>query len=308
VVHRTDRALFLSPVQTVSTKFERFQENLMGGHHSSKASVSDIVGVMEHLAPSDLAEEWDNCGLQVGSQHWPVRKIWVALDPLPDVVRAATQAKVDLLITHHPLFLHPLRTIDVDTTAGQVIEAALKSQMALYCAHTNLDSALNGVNHVLAEAIGMRRSIPMVALEGADEFQNGRPGTGMGRVGDLGEPITLDQLAQDVKSRLNLQAVKVAGDLRQLVHRVAICSGSGSSLLDVFLDTDAQVYISGDMRYHDARRVEHAERGLIDVSHFSSEHLVLAPLVEQLRVALQSAGWQVQVEACGLERDPFVII
>jgi GTP cyclohydrolase I len=278
----------------------------MGGHLSSKACVSDIVGVMEHLAPPDLAEEWDNCGLQVGSQRWPVRKIWVALDPLPDVVRAATQADVDLLITHHPLFLHPLPTIDVDTTAGQVIETALRAQMALYCAHTNLDSAFNGVNHVLAEAIGMQHCVPMVTPEGPDDSRSGQTGTGMGRVGDLTEPVTLDQLARNVKSRLKLQAVKVAGDLRQLVHRVAICSGSGSSLLDVFFDTDAQAYISGDMRYHDARRVEHAERGLIDVSHFSSEHLVLAPLVEQLRLALQSAGWQVQVEACGLERDPFV--
>ena len=277
----------------------------MNGQQTSSVRVSDIVGVMERLAPLDLAEEWDNCGLHVGSLRWPVKNIWVALDPLPSVVRAAAQERVDLLITHHPLFLRPLRVIDVDTAVGKVVETALAARMAVYCAHTNLDSAEEGVNHILADALGLRALVPMVASEAraCDKNTHGCPG--MGRVGVLDGPVTLAQLARQVKTRLNLAFVKVAGDPRQVVHRVAVCSGGGSSLLEEFLHTEAEVYVSGDMRYHDARRVEDAGRALIDVGHFSSEHLVVAPLVEKLRRAAHNARWPVQVAACELERDPF---
>jgi putative NIF3 family GTP cyclohydrolase 1 type 2 len=84
-----------------------------------------------------------------------------------------------------------------------------------------------------------------------------------------------------------------------------VCSGSGSGLLAEFFKTQAEVYISGDLRYHDARAVEDAGRALIDVGHFASEHLVIGPLVTQLREAVTLVGLQVKIEACDLERDPF---
>lgn len=279
----------------------------MTARHPGNVCVADIIGIMEHLAPPRLAEEWDNCGLQVGSTQWPVHHIWVALDPLPAVVRSAAQAQVDLLITHHPLIMRPLHVIDADTLAGQVIETALTARMAVYSAHTNLDSAKDGVNDVLARTIGLAQLAPMVP----SAPQEGDPGecsdSGMGRVGVLEAPLTLADLADEVKRRLDLPVIKIAGDPCLLVHRVAVCSGSGSSLLDAFLDTTAEVYVSGDMRYHDARRVEDAGRALIDVGHFPSEQLVIPPLVERLRQAVQKAGWRVQVAFSELERDPFVM-
>ncbi|KJS29381.1 MAG: hypothetical protein VR64_21130 [Desulfatitalea sp. BRH_c12] len=268
------------------------------------ACVADIIQAMEYLAPPCLAEEWDNCGLQVGSRQWAVRRIWIALDPLTSVVQAAATEKIDMVITHHPLFFQPLRTIDADTPVGRIIETALSARMALYAAHTNLDSAFQGVNDVLAQAIGLRDLRPMIPAECATHKKNDQP-EGLGRVGRLGEPVSLAALAEQIKTRLKLPVVKVAGDLSRIVEYVAVCSGSGGSLLETFLDMPAQVYVSGDLRYHDARSVEDADRGLIDIGHFCSEHIVLDPLAERLRDLAREKGWRVSIETCPLERDPF---
>ncbi len=267
------------------------------------AQVSDIIQLIEGIAPSFLAEDWDNCGLQVGSAKWTVEKIWVALDPLHDVVQSAASQNVDMIITHHPLIFNPLRTIDVETSVGKVIETLLDAKIALYSAHTNLDSAGQGVNEVLARKIGLRELMPMLPYADADDGDM----FGMGRVGTLAKKTPLLKLAQHIKAALNVPCIKIVGDPEMEVHQVAVCSGSGSSLLDDFFRTGAQVYISGDLRYHDARRVEDESRALIDIGHFNSEILIVEPLVEQLKLAMQTGQYQVSIEPCKLEKDPFLV-
>ncbi len=265
----------------------------------------DIVSVVEDLAPPALAEQWDNCGLQVGSLQWPVKKVWIALDPLLEVVRAAAGQKVDLLVTHHPLLFKPLRSIDVETPVGKIVETALTARMAIYSAHTNLDSASEGLNHIFAGLIGLHDLVPMVPSDASEAGRQGGATAGMGRLGRLAQPLTLAELAHRIRIRFKLPAVKIVGEPESMVDRVAVCSGSGSSLLDAFLDSDAQVYLTGDLRYHDARRVEDDGRAMIDVGHFASEHIFIDPLVAHLRQAARHAGWSVDIEPCRIERDPF---
>ena len=274
-------------------------------------TVGDIIKQVEGLAPAELAEPWDNVGLQVGSREWPVARVWVALDPLPQVVAAACRAAVDLLITHHPLIFKPLKSIDCTTPAGDIIHSALRHHLAIFSAHTNLDSAAGGVNDTLAQNIGL---INLRALQQDDRGERGRRGSdepvvqGLGRTGDLPHETTLAALARELKQRLDLEAVAIAGDPTLPVSRVALCSGSGASLLGDFFASNAQVYISGDMRYHDARDVETAGRGLIDIGHFASEHLVVDVLAEKLTDVLNKSGADIAVEACRLEKDPFKTI
>lgn len=131
---------------------------------------------------------------------------------------------------------------------------------------------------------------------------------GMGRIGRLPSEITLETLARQIQSKLGLAAIKMTGHPEMLVQDVAVCSGSGSSLIDTFLASRAQVFVSGDLRYHDARKVEDARRALIDIGHFSSEHLIINPLVDRLNSEVKSRGWQVVVEPCPLECDPFIYL
>ena len=106
---------------------------------------------------------------------------------------------------------------------------------------------------------------------------------------------------------MGLKSIRVAGNKDLVVDRVAICSGSGSSLLAPFFSSKAQVFVSGDFRYHDARDAEALNRGLIDIGHFASEHLILDVLVDRINEKLAERRMDVQVKACEMESDPFIL-
>ncbi len=369
-------------------------------------TVADIIRRMEKLAPTGLAEKWDNVGLQVGQMSWSVDRVSVALDPLPQVVDAACASHTDLLITHHPLTLSPYKTIDFDTPLGAIIQQAAQNHLAIFTAHTNLDSARGGLNDLLASRLSLKNPTRLLPAETSDDcklvvyvpieyeqtvlralfeagagtiggytscsFRNRGTGTfkpgpdaqpysgargtlsqadevrieaivqkrqltqviahvrqhhpyetmaydvyplvsieapeGLGCIGEFENPIELEPLAVKVKAMMGLPAVKLAGRPDLKVKRAAVCSGSGASLLPLFLAADAQVFISGDWRYHDARQVEASGRGLIDIGHFASEHIVVKDLARRLQAELEDAGLPVIVDACDLEKDPFHIL
>ncbi|MGD8364163.1 MAG: Nif3-like dinuclear metal center hexameric protein, partial [Desulfobacterales bacterium] len=129
---------------------------------------------------------------------------------------------------------------------------------------------------------------------------------GIGRVGDLAETSDLKSLALEVKQSFGVETLRVAGDPGMSVKRVAVCTGSGTSLVRGFLNSSADVFVSGDLRYHDARDAEAARRGLIDVGHFASEHIIVAALTERLQKSVVAAGFDTIIRACGLEKEPFL--
>jgi len=266
--------------------------------------LADILRVLEKMAPPHLAEEWDNAGLQVGDPGREVESVWVALDPSPDVVAAACRKGVGLLVTHHPLIFRPLKQIDTRTPLGAVIEKALRHRLAVYAMHTNLDAAAAGLNDMLAERLGVQRRKPLIGREDTGS----RPGPGIGRSGVLPARIRLGELALEVKRRLNIETVRIAGDASRPVKRVALSTGSGGSLLPHFLSSTAEVFITGDLRYHDGRDIEAAQRGAIDIGHFHSEHLMTAAVALRLRRALHRHRATIRVEACSIEKDPFQIV
>lgn len=116
---------------------------------------AQIFNVMEKWAPKAFAYDWDNIGLQVGSNNKPVKKIMVTLDVLESVVDEAIENKVDLIIAHHPLLFEPLKQINVDSWRGRMIRKLIQHDITVYAAHTNLDVAKGGVNDLLADLIGL---------------------------------------------------------------------------------------------------------------------------------------------------------
>ncbi len=273
------------------------------------ATVAKIIKIMDRLAPPRLAEEWDNVGLQIGDPRLPVRRIWVSLDPSLEVVKAACENNVDLLITHHPLIFRPLKTIDFNTAGGAIIQMAANHQLAIFSAHTNLDIVRDGVNDVLAQRLGIQQlTILQPVHAGEQSKEDDQTEHGIGRIGSLAKSGNLKSLVSMVKNKLKLDFVKVAGKLEMSVSRVAICSGSGSSLMDAFMASDAEVFISGDIHYHDARDAESANRGIIDIGHFPSEHLMVEALADYLKKLMAREDLKIKVEPCTLEADPFIYL
>ncbi len=271
-------------------------------------TLSDIIDILDRLVPPLLAEEWDNSGLQLGDLNRPVEKIWVALDPTLQVVQAACDQQVDLLITHHPLIFKPLKSIEFHTPIGAVINLAIRHDLAIFAAHTNLDSVPGGLNDILALRFGLKDLKPLapgpgIELPGAPENK-----AGIGRVGTFDTAMDLKSLARSIKKEMKLKSIKFAGDPKLLVKKAAVCTGSGSSLLKEFFASGAQVYISGDMRYHDARDVEATNLGVIDIGHFSSESFVALDFAALLQDQFEDRRISVAVEACGIEKDPFEVL
>jgi dinuclear metal center YbgI/SA1388 family protein len=292
-----------------------FKRTVMG------TTVADIVKIMNRLAPPWLAEEWDNVGLQIGDLQWPVRSIWTTLDPTLEVIKAACSEDVDLLIAHHPLFFRPIKSIDFHSPSGSIIQAASQHQLAIFSAHTNLDVVRNGVNDVLARRLGLKKIEILQPhkveqrFKKNDDMAHDIPPVvdseiehGIGRIGFLSKARSLTSLALTVKEKLNLNFVKVAGNPELKISQVAICSGSGSNLMKAFLASNAQVYISGDIHYHDARDAESAYRAIIDIGHFASEHLIVEALAQQLATIFVEAGIKAKIKPCTIEKDPFSIL
>jgi dinuclear metal center YbgI/SA1388 family protein len=266
--------------------------------------LADIINVLDEMAPPALAEAWDNVGLQIGDARRRVGSVWVALDPGPDVVAAACRAQVDLLVTHHPLFFRPLQRIATDTPLGAAVEQALRHGLAVYSLHTNLDTVADGLNDLLAHRLGLRRLRSLVRTR---DTTDRRP-QGIGRVGTLARAMRLGDLAREVKQRLGAAAVRMAGDPGLRVQCVALATGSGGSVVGDFLKSEAQAFISGDLRYHEVRDIEYARRGAVDVGHFHSEHLMAEAIAQRLRRAFGRRRPRLQVQVCPLEKDPFAVV
>lgn len=280
-----------------------------------QATVAQIIKIMDRLVPPWLAEEWDNVGLQIGNPQRAARRIWVALDPGSDVIEDACKKKVDLLITHHPLIFRPLKSIDFATPGGSLIQMAAQHHLAIFSAHTNFDIVSDGVNDILARRLGLKHleilqpvKVDISAQEDIDSFAGGEAAYGIGRIGVLDKSIRLKALVSTVKEKLKLDFVKVAGDLKMNISRVALCSGSGSSLVPAFLSSAADVYISGDIHYHNARDAQSADRAIIDIGHFASEYLLVEALAQRLKQIITDAGIRAEIQACTIEKDPFKFI
>ena len=111
----------------------------------------DIIEVLEALAPSSMAEDWDNPGLQVGDLSREIHTIFVALDPTFNAVQEASRHDAQLLLTHHPLIFKPISQIEKNGYPGDVIYEAVTKDVSIVSAHTNLDMAKGGINDLLAK-------------------------------------------------------------------------------------------------------------------------------------------------------------
>ena len=266
----------------------------------------DILELLDTIAPFDIAEDWDNSGLQVGNLNWEVKKVMIGLDVTMPLMIAAKKARCDLVLTHHPLMIQPEKSIDFNRMPGSAIEIAARHGISIVSAHTNLDKANDGLNDYFATKIGIRKT--KVFFMNSPSSMSEDKLIGIGRIGYLKSQAPLKQVVHQIKEKLNLSHLRVTGDMDLPVNCVAICTGSGGSLIDEFLKSNADVYVTGDIKYHEARLVEEYSKGLIDVGHFGSEHMAIDLLFDKLGQAILKAGLNIQIERFKKEKDPFIIV
>jgi dinuclear metal center YbgI/SA1388 family protein len=270
--------------------------------------VTDALGVLDSLAPLRYAASWDNVGLLVGDPSADVARVLVAVDYTEAVAEEARALGAALVVAYHPPMFAAVKRVPHDALWAD----AVRRGVALYTMHTALDATPGGTNDVLADACGMssERRRPVEPAGGVEP-----EGVGQGRIGDVASSgtggaslATRRELVAKLKKALSLDRVMVAGplDAPAPLRRVAVAAGSGGELLAPALRMGADVFVTGELRHHDA--LEAARRGATVVAtlHSNSERAGVRAFAARLASAL--APHAVQVTASARDADPFTFV
>jgi dinuclear metal center protein, YbgI family len=227
----------------------------------------DIARVLEGAAPLCLQEGYDNCGWQVGSPDAECTGVMICVDPVPDRIAEAVAERCNLLVSHHPLLFHGLKRITGDTLVQQTVMDAIANGVSVYSLHTALDNAPDpwGVSLEMARMLSLTDVRPLDADSGA------------GAIGEvsLSDMLDLSGFVAKVKEAFGSPIVRasdpsLAPYASSQIRRVALCGGSGSSLIDMAIAAGADVMLTSDISYH--RFVDYASKiQLVDIGHFESE-------------------------------------
>ncbi len=328
--------------------------------------ISDIIKAIEEYAPLSLQENWDNAGIQVGVVQQEAKGALLCVDVTEAIVDEAIDRNANIIISHHPLLFHGLKCITGNTPVERIVAKALKNDIVIYSAHTNMDSALGGISWTTGQMIGLTNmrtlvpqqsglmklsvfvptsscrmvceamwqagagqignydrcaymvdgrgtyrpldgSTPAIGKVGQEHIEpetrievvfpanvsnrviqamlmahpyeepafdiiklENRASTGLGIIGELKKPMRgIDYLAI-VKNTLGIGAIPYSGNATDIIHRVALCGGAGAEFIDVAIAAGANLYMCGDLKYHDF--TSHNDQILIaNIGHYESE-------------------------------------
>ena len=237
--------------------------------------LKEIIEIIEKNYPPCLAYDWDNSGLFYGDLEKEISKVLVTLDVTPQVIDQAIENDADLVLAHHPAIMDGIKKLSDGSMASDMIINAVKNDICIYSAHTNMDTAKNGINQKLAE---------LFELEEISVMENDKPfdGCGLGRVGNLKNEMTLSDFCQLVKVKLNTPFVRVCGDERKIT-RVAVASGSCSEYIPTAIKKGADVIITADMKYHHCIEYVYDGIAIVDAGHFPTENMVKEMFIDILK-------------------------
>lgn len=366
----------------------------------------DLMSVMNAWAPPELAESWDHPGLQVGDPEQTVRRVLTALDVTRENVSYAKNHHIDMIISHHPFLFRGVKTIDLQTEKGKILQDLIVHGICAFAAHTNLDTARGGVNDTLAAMLGltdctglvprreekwvklvvyvpvsygdrMRNALasagagvigaysgcsftvsgigrflpgkgthPFIGKEGRweeteeerietilpddlvadalsamraahpyeepayDLYELKNPGQWnmMGRVGNWPYPMTARDAAVYIKKKLGIPAVKMAGPPDKFVRRAAVLGGAGIEFAKAAQQAGADLYLTGDVKYHEAQEAAALGLVVVDGGHFYTERGIISTIARRLKKVKAERQWDVQIIEDPTAQDVFLVL
>lgn len=257
--------------------------------------LSSVLDALEALAPLRYAESWDNVGLIVGRTDQEVSQVLLCIDYTDAVAREADTLRSELVVAYHPPIFEGLKRVEADT----LIFDAIRKGRALYSPHTALDVAEGGTNDVLAEATGMTTRHPLRRLHPSKRRPD-EEHLGLGRIGPVAGKTRKD-VVEFTKKSLGLPTVLVAGPLDAPVNLVAVAAGSAGDMVKDAQGEGAELYVTGEMRHHDALWAAARGMTVVCLRHSASERAVL----DRLRVSLTERVPGLEVKTSTSDRDPF---
>ena len=228
--------------------------------------LQDIINIIESVAPLSFQEDWDNSGLQVGNRNAEIKAALLTVDVTESVVSEAISLGCDLIISHHPLLFRGLKQLTSSTPQERCVEKAIRHNIAIYSAHTSMDSYLHGVSGRMAEKLGIvdyRILIPSAAANEA----------GLGVIGTLPMAMSRETFVEHVAKVFACKdaALRWVEGKNDPIHKVAICGGAGAEFVEVAITQGADAYISADFKYHELQSA-YQRITVVDMDHWVSEH------------------------------------
>lgn len=241
--------------------------------------LTTLLKQLEERAPRSLAAKWDNSGLQIGNPAQDIKRVLCSLDVTPNIVAEAKRQKAQLIYTHHPFFFDPIKSINQSTWHGQLTYQLIKENIALYCAHTNLDIASSGLNYRFAKLLDLATfdflpsnndAVPLPLV-----------------VGYCQKPTPLYAVLEHLKSLFQLPTIAYNGQLNNLVTKVGLSTGSGRSMIPKARSANCDVLITGDLGFHDFQLAERVQMALIEIPHFICESFILRKVIADYAIELE---------------------
>lgn len=249
-----------------------------------------IISKFESLYPKNLALDWDNVGLQIGTLDKEINKILLTLDITNEIIKEAIDQNVDMIIAHHPLIFSAIKTIKTNTYQGKIIEDLIKNDITLYIAHTNFDISNYGMDSMLANMLDLQN------LENLDDITDNE---GLGKVGTI-KPTPIIDYIKHVKKVFHVENVRYIGNLEQTVSRVAISGGSGSSNMFNAVNKKADIFITGDISYHKALDAKSLGINTLDIGHYIEHHFIY-----HLKEVLTNEGIDIKIITSNVNTNPY---
>ncbi len=234
--------------------------------------IADVIHVTESFAPLALQEEYDNSGLQYGDIQRELTGVTVTLDLTPAVASEAVRRGDNLIISHHPSLFHPVSAIDTSKPELKAVEICIRNGIAVYAAHTNADKCKGGLNDHIIKMLGAE-ALP---------FEEGKE---LPRFAVLKEAVSLREFARIVSEKLSDEGVRFVGDPEKKISKFAVITGGGGDLeaLQAAKAGGADVFLSGDFKYHVIRFAKDAGYAIISFGHYESERPFIGLVADKLR-------------------------
>ena len=229
--------------------------------------IKEVIDYLDSVFHPELQEDYDNSGFLLGDGETEFRGALVALDLTEAVVDEVLETGVfNLIVTHHPFIFKGVKRITNNDETGRMVWKLIKNNIAVYAAHTNLDNLPWGVSGALGERLGLQNCHILQPL--AD-----KPDAGAGLVGELPEAEETDAFLLRVKQLLGLPTLRHSSNQateHSSIQKVALCGGAGSFLIEEAMAAGADIYLTGDLKYHDFQRTD-GRMVLADIGHYESE-------------------------------------
>jgi GTP cyclohydrolase I len=234
----------------------------------------DLINRLDSIVPENMQENWDNSGVQINCGNREIRRALVALEITFEVIEEAVREKADMIITHHPLIFTGVKSIDADEVKGRYIIDLINNGISVYSMHTNFDKAQGGNNDYIAQLLDLDETAPLL-IDGCDDE--------ITRTGYC-QPMSLAGLAHMLADGLGIDTklITITGEPDTPVSKVGICSGAGSEYIEPAMQNGCDVFITGDVRYHEAVNAREMGMCVIDAGHFGTERIFPEAFTELL--------------------------